>query len=147
MRLKARLPSRVRDLSAVEAAWIGALIEGEGTIGHFSSGRTTNDGRAIRVWTIQVGSTEIETISTLLRLVGGGHVYYVPGRIGNKEAWMWGLKRINEIHSLLPQIMPYLTGKRDRAIELLSKLQEEQEHGNDNSGDGTGEPSAAPDQP
>ena len=99
-------PSRVKVLTPPAAAWVGAMIEGEGSI-----------------WPCpNVSNTEVETIATLLRLVGDGCVSYsLPNKLGKRAVWRWQLYRKRSIIALLPQVIPYLTGKR----ALAQALQEE----------------------
>ena len=101
------LPSEVRAMLPVEAAWVGALVEGEGSL-------STKQ--------IVVVSTEVETLSTILRFVGGGGVYLHQngtGHLGNKTVWAWHLFRQASVRSLLQQISPWLTGKQERAQKML----------------------------
>lgn len=103
-------PSEVRQMSGEESAWVGALVEGEGSI---SSGQ------------VAVVSTDVETISTLLRFVGGGgvypHQYNEDGKhLGKKIVWVWRLFRQASVRDLLRQISPWLTSKQDKALEAVS---------------------------
>lgn len=78
-----------------------------------------------------MGNSEVETTATLLRLVGDGHVVMqdnpalhptgYPIR-ANKVLWVWSLTSIAGLRDLLPQIIPYLTGKRERAESLLEMI-------------------------
>ncbi len=113
-------PHPVRALADAEAAWLGAMIEGEGTIylrqqiGHHTKPHVE----------IRVGNTEVETIATCLRLAGAGRVHPDP-RNGNgrhRPMWYWSLSADSSVCSLLPQIIPYLTGKRERAQEALDRV-------------------------
>lgn len=101
------LPSSVREMTAVEAAWVGALIEGEGSMIAHPRGRTT--------WAVTVQSTDVETIATLLRLTGAGLVYSKRVPDGRKPQWSWEVRRKFDVRDLLYQVCPYLTGKRERA--------------------------------
>lgn len=94
-------PSRVRGLSEVEAAWLGALIEGEGHVYH--------DGRL----GFTVVSTEIETIATVLRLVGDGTIHYSnDSNPRHKEQWRWSLRNAASAVVLGDQIASFLTSKQ-----------------------------------
>ncbi len=107
-------PSRVRQLSIAEAAWVGAMIEAEGTV--WALRKTT------RCVGISVGNTDVEIISTLLRFVGDGRVkMHAPGAgdLGRKTAWFWELTHDAAIRALAPQITPWMTVKGDRLIALL----------------------------
>ncbi len=102
--------SSVHQLSPVEAAWVGAMVEGEGHIRPPSS----------RALGLDLGSTDVETISTLLRLVGVGTVYrQVDNQHTRKPLWRWGIHRVADLARLLPQLVPYLTSKQEVALAVL----------------------------
>jgi hypothetical protein len=129
----------VRNLTTEEAAWMGALVGGEGSI----SLRARVDGKwlvlgvntfqrldkADRITARQVNvySSEPEIMSACLRLVGAGEVYYRPPRpdyvsprgrraFASKDMWEWRLAYKDLVTKFLAQIRPYLTGlKRDLA--------------------------------
>lgn len=77
-----------------------------------------------------MASTEVETTATLLRLVGDGHVvmqdseWLTRNQVvkARRPAWKWTLSTQRGLADLLPQIIPYLTGKRERAEQLLEEL-------------------------
>lgn len=104
-------------MSPEESAWVGAMIEGEGHIhiGHRKRGNMFGF--------VIVTICDVETIATLLRFVGDGTVHMPQRRAPNYlQPWTWILSPMNSMSNLLPQIIPYLTGKRDRAEELLVGL-------------------------
>ena len=110
-------PSRVRKMTVVEAAWVGAMLEGEGCIRTYR--RTTNRGTH---WhpEVTIGSTEVETIATILRLVGDGGVYFRPRVTPTRRPmWVWTLGAQAALHDLLSQVMEFLTSKREDAEVLL----------------------------
>jgi len=91
------------------------MIEGEGSIGI---------GRQSKGVLVQVCNTELETIATLLRLVGDGviHMRRPPTDGVHQQVWSWHLTGNLPVQGLLPQIVPYLTGKRNRAEQVLGKI-------------------------
>jgi len=116
-----RRPATVRTLSPLEAAWFGGLFEGEGSIPQHGERRKRSG--AI---TLELSSTEIETIATVLRLVGAGSIDYIPaerfarrGLPHRKDQWRWRLHGRENCDSILRTILPFLTGKRERAISCL----------------------------
>ena len=109
--------SQVNNLSTPAAAWVGAMIEGEGSLGWWPKKYH---------YTIAVDNTEVETIATLVRLVGGGRVHLIVV-VDRKPLWRWTLNCRQEIAALIPQIIPYLTGKRQKAIDLLKLIKEQEE--------------------
>lgn len=95
-------------MSVAETAWVGAMVEGEGSI---SAGQ------------VAVISTDVETLATLLRFVGGGRVYLHSNsnnHLGKKVTWVWRLYRQKSVRELLHQISPWLTSKQERALEVVS---------------------------
>lgn len=102
-----RAKGKARCLSPVEAAWLGAMVEGEGNI-HIRSPKGT-------FWNISltVVSSEIETIATCLRLSGIGTVRRVKphGRNSKEHYWSWRSGCWNDVLQVLWQIKPYLTSK------------------------------------
>ncbi len=111
--------SRVREMTSVEAAWVGAMLEGEGSIAPPYRGQCSG------IMTIY--STEVETIATCLRLVGDGGVQFrlprpTPERKSHKPQWMWVLTGVLPVQDFLRQVVPYLTSKRDRAERVIDEL-------------------------
>ena len=105
----------MRQMSNIESAWVGAMIEGEGSVTECKSGNGQVYPRLV------VYNTEVETISTILRLTGGGAVYY-DGRNNQthlKPCWRWCLTGTKKVVEVLEQIQPYLSGKQDEAKRLL----------------------------
>ncbi len=98
-------------MTAVEAAWVGAMVEGEGGIYCYPQ----HDYQP----RVAVSNTSVETLSTVLRLVGDGGISFNSGARQGKGVWQWHLAAVNSVVDLLPQIIPYLTDKRERAEEVL----------------------------
>lgn len=90
---KTRL-SQVRLLADVEAAWFGAMLDGEGCV-HIAK----------RGVTLDIGNTEVELIATALRVAGTGSILKRRGT--NKPFWVWWLGRQNDVADLLHQLAPY----------------------------------------
>lgn len=99
------------------------MVEGEGYIGLI---RRRGGQPCVR---INVTNTEVETIATCLRLVGAGFVGYRPGypdkRNGHvcRDRWDWHLAANNDILELLKRLIPYLTGKKERARRAVQYLE------------------------
>lgn len=93
------------------------MVEREGTV----SWRSHADGSFEPL--VTVGNTEVETIATILRLVGAGRITTQKRNpLGTKRIRQWVLRKRSDVNTLLPQIIPYLTGKQERAQELLVRL-------------------------
>lgn len=105
-------PSSLREMSEVDAAWIGAMVEGEGCITNTPSNYTFP-------YRLVVCSTSVETIATLLRLTAVGTIHTRPSKPGYKSLWVWSVDRQNDIRALLRYISPYLTDKQDLANAAL----------------------------
>ena len=120
------LAQQTQSLSPEAAAWMGAIIEGEGTIGMYRS-RPTRQRKHPHV---VVSNTEVETIATCLRLVGAGNVGLVTSKNylakwpHHNLVWQWRLSATRNIAAFLPQVIPYLTGKRDAAEIVLSEIRQ-----------------------
>jgi len=105
--------STVRQLTEVEAAWLGALIEGEGHIAAHTDHRGYCQPRVV------VEMVPVEPIATVLRLVGDGNISMAKQREPYQDSWRWELKKMRSLQEFLPQIMPYLASKREVAEEVL----------------------------
>lgn len=93
------------------------MIEGEGTV----SWRFRNPN--VMEPLVSVGNTEVETIATVLRLVGAGCVGILSqSSLGTKTMWQWTLHKRADVVKLLAQIIPYLTGKQGQSKALLWTL-------------------------
>jgi len=115
-----RQASRVRYLTDVEAAWLGAMLEGEGNITV-----TYRDSGHPRVW-VAITNNEVEVISTCLRLVGDGTVTFCRNSRPNQHnTWAWVLRAKRAVCVFLLQVHPYLAGKKERAEAALELLWEE----------------------
>lgn len=117
----------VRDMSEAEAAWVGAMIEGEGNLVHLDPRK---NGRLSHGVEVVVHNTEVETIATCLRLVGDGTINVVlpqTHRMATMPLWRWRTAKHESMKKILPQIIPFLTGKQERAQQLLGLLDRETE--------------------
>lgn len=99
---------------------MGAIVEGEGSIIHMKI------RHKYYAPMVSLTSTSIETIATCLRLAGAGGIHYRkpndPGRLGNKTQWTWVLTGSASVRDFLTCISPYLTDKREKALEALQCL-------------------------
>lgn len=83
----------VRSLSACEAAWLGALVDGEGHI--------AKRGQLI------VANTEFELIATAYRITGVGSVQWVAGQSGHRPQLRWVVSRQNDLTAICTAIQAY----------------------------------------
>ena len=96
--------STLREMAAVEASWVGAMIDGEGAVTFVTS-------RGKSYWMLQLVNTDVEIISTLLRFTGAGRVCMSKTRKGAKPhwktEWRWAVAKRNDLISLTRQLSPY----------------------------------------
>ena len=90
----------VRVLSDVEAAWVGAMIDGEGGV------RPMRHSNGLDYPSIEFTNCDVELIATMLRVVGAGTIKPKQDA-GHTQCWVWALRRAKPVASILPQIRPY----------------------------------------
>jgi hypothetical protein len=66
---------------------------------------------------IHVYSNDVETIATVLRLIGTGGIQ--ADQRHTNISWRWTLSAWRPVADLALQIYPFLTGKRPRAEEVF----------------------------
>ena len=98
-----RKATSLRLMSEVEAAYVGALVDGEGCIRN-QDVHSRGGGRSVSV---VVGNTELELISALLRITGIGVVCKDKPQLGRLPFWRWGVYAIEDTKSLLRRIAAY----------------------------------------
>ena len=115
-------PSDVRVMSDVEAAWMGAIFEGEGSgiVGDYPSGVGHYPTRKI---TAVVANTDPEVLSACLRFTGSGRVYGKPAVPGHRPAFAWTIQKRNSALDFLHQIAPY-SWKAQRTLDRAAELDE-----------------------
>jgi len=105
--------SSVRQMSNVEAAYVGAMIDGEGYFGHYAP---TGLRRACQ-HNVMVVNTDLEIISALVRATGlAGVGMKNDSALTRKRAWLWYSAAINSLVDLAKQIAPY-SFKAQRFLE------------------------------
>lgn len=122
------LPSSVREMSPVEAAWMGAIFEGEGSgvVGVYRTGARRKLQNTIRAC---VANSDPEVLSACLRLTGAGRIYYravnhaavqrlIPSA---KPMYQWWLGRKNDALDFLRQIAPY-SWKAEGTLQRVQAL-------------------------
>lgn len=100
-----RAASRLREMSSVEQAYVGALIDGEGYFGRQVNFR---NGRRHPYYNVMVANCDVELISALVRATR------IPGvgakgwsRTTRKQGWIWYSGRALEVIALATAIVPY----------------------------------------
>ena len=91
-------PSKVRSMTEIERAWVGAFIEADGCA--FTNSFNDNRSDALIVAASQ---KEIDPIATLLRITGVGIIQCSKGG----SIWSWRISRRNDVKNLIDQCAPY----------------------------------------
>jgi len=102
--------SQVRSMSDDQAAYVGAMLDGEGWV------RFTHD----RYPDIRIGNTNPEIISAILRATGCGYIDCKTrnGSLGTKPMFAWRINRILNAETLCIQIAPY-SEKAQRVLRVI----------------------------
>ena len=94
-----RQPNACRQMSVVEAAWIGAMLEAEGCCIWYDN----NGSRTVRATIV---NTDPEIMSACLRLTQTGRVTGLL-RERHRLCFHWNLNPWNSVQSFLGQVAPY----------------------------------------
>ena len=112
----------VRTLSRVEAAWMAAVIDGEGSIGIYDYGR---EGRRIQV---QLGNTSEAFVARFRELIGCGstvfRVAFSKSHKGRQPMYHFTLKGSARCYKLRTQVEPFLIIKRELAQKILRECEQ-----------------------
>lgn len=108
-----RLPSRIPNMAPEQAAYLGGLIDGDGSIWH--SRRSKRGG-----WYVSVGNNDPELISACLRFSQAGSVGATIKR--DKVHMIWMLGRQEEVLDFVHQILPYSAKAHDLIRRLKSDI-------------------------
>lgn len=106
-----KLSETWRNMSEVEAAWVGAMIEAEGAVTYVNGNQGKRD-----YWMIQVANCDVEIISALLRATGMGRVCLTFSKLKNpryQPQWRWAVAKIEDVQELARRLWPY-SGKMQK---------------------------------
>ena len=109
-----RRPSRINTMTGIEAAWVGAIIEGEGSV-------MEKHGSLRPRWRVMVANTDPEIMSALLRLTGSGSICCTvdrKGTLGTKPVYRWELAAVEDVLHLVRQCSPYSMKLQRVPVEL-----------------------------
>lgn len=96
-----RHSSQLREMSEPEKAYVGAMVDGEGWIGAYKTGRYTYHK-------VTVVNTSLEIISALLRATGVGAVGFRDRNNPRwKPCWEWTVNRRGNVLALAKLCSPY----------------------------------------
>ena len=101
------MPSRVREMAIDERAWVGAMIEAEGSA-------VVQPKHSAHRAKLNVVNTDPEILSAMLRATGAGSILPKPansasgpGFVGRRPCWVWWCSRWNEIMDIVRQCGAY----------------------------------------
>lgn len=109
-------------VSAIEAAWLAGVIDGEGSIGLYNYGR---EGRRV---IIQIGNTNEAFVAEVKRIIGCGssiirHEFH-GSHMGRKPIYHYALKGSARCYVVLKQIAPFLIIKKNLAEKIIKEIEE-----------------------
>jgi hypothetical protein len=112
-----------RILTETDYAYLAGIIDGEGTI-TFSRITTRRNGHVYHNYSphLSISNTDLGMIKSLKRRFGGGLVRVAPP---SNKLWKRGsilYFRREEMLTLLPKVIPYLTSKKRKAELLLEYM-------------------------
>lgn len=118
-------PSRVREMSEVEKAWLAGLLEGEGSFMRLD--RASRPGERPRLSCIM---SDLDIIQRLADVTGVGIVKLHPtrddNRLGKKPLYSWITTRHAEVRDICHAIRPHMGERRraqiDRILDLLADI-------------------------
>ena len=103
-------PAQLRDMTEAEAAYVGAMIDGEGTVYFHPNG-------GIKV---QFVNTNVEYVSAFLRATGVGRVHCRRGDERKLDLFIWQINAHNDVVALAERCSMYST-KLQRVLALLKE--------------------------
>lgn len=89
-------PASIREMAEIERAWLGAMVEAEGSVGFYNT-----NGRHGH-WRVTIANKDPEVISAALRLTRIGSVCPRPSGV-----LYWVVDRRNDVRLLAEQLAPY----------------------------------------
>jgi hypothetical protein len=111
----------IRKFTPTEAAWLAAVIDGEGSIGLYDYGKS---GRMVQ---IQMGNTSELFVAEMKRIIGGGssilRVKFAPSHKGRKPMYHYTLKGSSRCYWVLKQVVKYLIIKKQKALSIMKELE------------------------
>ncbi len=95
------LPCSVREMSTIEAAWMGAMIDGEGCI-------LRQQQRGFDYTRLSMGNTEPELVSAFLRATGVGCIIMGQQKKAHHRPFFnWTVNRQNDVFEIIRQCRPF----------------------------------------
>jgi hypothetical protein len=111
----------IRKFTALEAVWLAAVIDGEGSFGLYNYGK---EGRRVL---IQMGNTSRPFVKEMRRIIGCGssilRIKFAPSHKGRKPIHQYALKGSARCYWVLKQIVKYLIIKKKKALSIMKELE------------------------
>mgnify|MGYP000577376207 CR=1 FL=1 len=109
LQLRGKQVTAVPMMSAPARAWVGAFIDADGCVGKYKGSGGSRVPRTL----ISAAGTDVEHISTLLRLTRAGRISMnnSPRQFssGHKPMWQWQVGAQVDVEAILEQCAPYST--------------------------------------
>lgn len=107
-------PPTIRDMQEADIAWLGGLLEGEGS---FLTWKEKREGTRTRpnVVRIQMGSTDRDVLERAAAVTGLGRVRAVApqhNKLGGKPFWVWSVQAKADVRKLTQRLLPWLGERR-----------------------------------
>lgn len=110
----------VRRFSDVDASWLAATIDGEGSIGLYKRG---GSGRTV---IIQMANTDKAFVQHMRDVIGCGstirRVVFQASHKGRKPMYKFSLEGSGRVKQVLEQILPFLIIKKVKAKSILKEM-------------------------
>lgn len=123
VRDEARYVNR-RKLSAVDAAYLAGVVDGEGTLSVWKERRPGNAGGFRFKITFTISQANLQYLDDLRRMAGNGSIRSSGPRDRPNHKPCFKLQFLtNETRWVLPQIMPYLRLKQKQAEAVMAYME------------------------
>ena len=111
-------PRGVKPLTEWQLAWLARFIDGEGSIGVYTTKGSSIGGKTnLR---LTVCNTCVPIIDFIHQITGVGSVDYVAAKsVKWSNTACWRVRGMFELRDLLTKLLPYLLVKKDQAILVL----------------------------
>lgn len=107
--------SYIKKLPKWQAAYVAACVDTDGSIFW--------DGSVRRSPALSITNNNLEFLKFIQRTVCGGKLYSYVRKRNEQTKQVYDLRfRVLEIKDLLPQIIPFLIVKKNRAVRALERL-------------------------
>lgn len=100
-------------ISAIDAAWVAGLFDGEGCICIVQQKKKENRSRWFEL-AVSLSNTHLQSLERLMRLFGFGRIYRCRASETRRPHYKWGLSTC-QAESFLLTVLPYLFIKHRQA--------------------------------